>query len=486
MFDRLSPRSLALVLLIAAAPAPLAAQVPGPEDLRALMYFLDHSDQRSTQAELRRLRNQFPGWTPPTDLTTLRDMAGATQTNIDERPIWERIERNDYAGARALIDQSRAAAPAWVPSPEMLRQLDMNEGQANFDAAVARRDAQGAIAAARRTPAIMRCDRINNAWQLADMYQSAGQRDMAVQTYQGVAGACTRQTDAVATLEKANEIATWPEMEAMFAAARSAAPGNARTLDPLEARLRAGRGLRGGAAAAPVAQAPTTPAAPRAAAAPAPAVAAAPAPPQTPAPTQALAPGSLPLRGDSRLAEARRQKEAGQWAACLAASTDPRSVDILYERSWCAYNLDRAGEALVGFATTERTGDALGPDVGRDARFGMILSFLDMNMTEEGARMAAATNLTQRQRVEVETTILDQRGVRAYHAGEYPQAVSFFNALEGLGGPLRRDLAMLRGYAYLNSGQAQLAHAEFSRLHSQLATDETRAALRSATARMSG
>lgn len=472
--------TLAALALACAAPLAATAQVPGVDDLRALVYYMDQNDQRSVQAEMRRLRNQFPGWTPPPDLNQLRAQMQAATAAVDEGPIWARIERGDHAGARALIDQGRAAVPGWTPNAEMIRLLDLNEGQANFDAAVARRDPVAAIAAARRSPAIMRCDRINNAWQLAEMYRASGQVDAAVETYRGVAGTCTRQPDAIATLEKANEIATWPQMEAMFAAARAAAPANAQALDALLTRLRGGRGLRGGAPA-PAAAAPQ-PAAPRAAA-PAPAAAAAPV---APAAAAGLPPSALPLRGDGRLATVRRLKEQGQWASCLAQSARPGSVELLYERSWCAYNLERPGEALAGFTAAERTGAALGGDVNRDARFGMILSYLAMNMTEEGARLAAATNLTQRQRIEVETTILDQRGVRAYHLRDYAGAIGYFNALEQLGGALRRDLAMLRGYAYLNGGQPAAAHAEFTRLHAQLATDETRAALRAAAGRMSG
>lgn len=484
MRTRLTASAFAALLMLAPAP-PAFAQAPAAADLRALIYYLDHNDQRSVQAEMRRLRAQFPNWTPPSDLSTLRATGQPAGAGVDVAPIWARIERGDHAGARALIDQARAAAPGWSPDAEMLRVLELNESQAAFDAAYAIRDAQGVIAAARRAPGMMRCDRINNAWRLAEMYHTAGQREAAVATYRGVVGTCSRQADAVATLEKANDVASWPEMEELFTAARGAAPGNARALDDLRARLQAGRGQRG--TTAPVATAPRTPA--PAATRPAAQVAAAaqaPAAPMAPAAPVAQAPGALPLRGDGRIAEVRRLKEAGQWAACLARSTGPGSVEILYERSWCAYNLDRAGEALAGFAATERTGHALGGEVNRDARFGMILSYLALNMTEEGARLAASTNLTNTQRVEVETTILDQRGVRAYHLRDYDQAVAYLTALEQLTGSLRRDLAMLRGYAYLNTGRQAEAQAEFTRLHAQLATDETRAALRAVSGQVGG
>lgn len=478
-------RRMAAVVLVAVLgagqPGPALTQVPGPEDLRALVFYLEANDQRSVQAEMRRLRNLFPNWSPPTDVNALRALTQQAANAIDERPIWARIERADFAGARALIDQGRAAVPGWVPSPDLLRQLDLNEGQANFDAAVARRDPAAAIAAARRAPVIMRCDRINNAWQLADMHRLAGQTGLAVETLRGIAGTCTRRADAIATLEKANEIASWPQMESLFAVARQAGPANAAELQQLEARLRAGRGLPGGAGAAAPRTAAPAGTAPRVAATAAPS-------PQPPATGAAVAAplGALPLRGDARIATVRRLKEQGQWASCLAQSVAPRALELLYERAWCALGHERPGEALAAFAAVERGGSALGAEVNRDARFGMILSYLALNMTESAARLAAATNLTQRQRVEAEVAILDQRGGRAFQQRQFAEAIAYFNALERLGGPLRRDLAMLRGYALLNAGQPAAAQAEFARLHSQLATDETRAALQAVAAATGG
>lgn len=471
----------ALTLLVA-QPAQVHAQEPGPGDLRALIYYLDHDDQRSVQAEMRRLRAQFPRWTPPGDIRELRAIGQTATASVDVQPIWARIERQDYAGARALIDEARNRAPGWSPDAEMLRVLELNESQAAFDAAYNGRDVAGAIAAARRTPALMRCDRINNAWRLAELYGAADQEQNAVATYRGVLQSCTRLNDAVPTLEKANDIASWEEMTQLFDVARQAQPANAERLDALQERLRAGRG--GAAPSARTAARATAPAA----AAPAPR---APAPAQpvaaaAPAPSAPVAIGSLPLRGDSRVGQVRQFKEQGNWSSCLAASANPRSLELLYERSWCAYNLDRAGEALAGFTATAQRGAGLGGNVPRDTRFGMILSYLQMNMTEAAAQVAASTDLTRQQRIEVETTILDQRGVRAFHSRDYGQSIAYFNALEELTGTLRRDLAMLRGYAYVNSGQPQVALTEFTRLNAELSTDETREALESVRNMLSG
>lgn len=473
-------KTLAVVLALGAiSPTASWAQTvePGAEDLRALIYYLDHDDQRSVQAEMRRLRAAFPRWTPPGDVNQLRAMASTTVASVDVAPIWARIERNDYVGARAMIDEARTRVPGWSPDAEMLRVLETNESQAAFDEAYARRDLSAAIAAARRTPALMRCDRINNAWRMAELYEISDQNQNALGTYRGVLLSCTRISDVTPTLEKANAIASLAEITALFGVAREASSPNTERLNQLEARLRAGRGGAVATASAPARQAAPATSAPARAPTPTAPVARV----AGPAPT-----GNLPLRGDSRLAQTRGHKESGNWRACLASSTGPRSIEILYERSWCAYNLDRAGEALSGFTTTAQTGAGLGGDVPRDARFGMILSYLAMNMTEDGARIAASTDLTRQQRLEVESTILDQRGVRAYHLRDYAQSIAYLTALEQIGGTLRRDLAMLRAYAYMNNDQNQLAMDEFQRLHRELATDETRAAIESLRDIMSG
>ena len=477
--------ALALSLTL---PAPAQAQAPAAEDLRALIYYLDHDDQRAVQAEMRRLRAQFPRWTPPGDVADLRAMATTAVASIDVQPIWARIQRQDYVGARAAIDEARTRVPGWSPDAEMLRVLETSESQAAFDEAYARRDTAAAVAAARRVPALMRCDRINNAWQLAELYHLAGQDANAVTTYRGVLASCTRANDVVPTLEKANDVASWEDMTQLFETARQTAPANRERLDQLEARLGAGRGGRVAPRTAAAASAPAAAAtaAPRAAAAAPSAAATAPVTTVAAVPTTPVAPGNLSLRGDGRLAQTRALKEQGNWAGCLAASANPRSIELLYERAWCAYNLERTGEALAGFTLTAQSGAGLGGDVPRDARFGMILSYLNMNMTEDAARLAAATNLSQEQRLTAESTILDQRGVRSFHRREYAQSIAYLNALEQLSGDLRRDLAMLRGYAYLNNDQHQLALDEFTRLNNELSTEETRAALASVSNVMSG
>ncbi|MGY6705011.1 hypothetical protein [Roseinatronobacter sp.] len=467
------PVALAGLMLMASSTG-LFAQTASYDDLRALRYYLTQNDSAAAQAELRRLRGAFPDWRPPADLNEVL-AAPQTQAGVDEAEIWRRIELKDFAAARRLIDGGRSRVAGWTPPSDMLRVLETNEAQSQFDAAVASRDAGQAIAVARRSPQIMTCERINNAWLLADMYVLAGQTQSAVTTYRNALQSCTSFGQMQPTLQKASAVASGPQLAELFSTARTANSGASAQLDALYADLTGGAAPSQPAAqpqqaAAPVPTAPVPTAAAPAVAAPAPAVA---------APTDTVA-RNLPIQGDPRLTEVRRLKDQEQFARCLAASAGPRSLDVLYERSWCAYSHERPTEALFGFQQAARVGGRLGPNVGRDATFGMALSYLSMNMTEQGAQVASQVNLTDTQRREIETIVLDQRGVRAYRLGDFQHAISYFNALEQVQGSLRRDLAMLRAYAYLNAGQRGIAREQFERLHSQLATAETRQGLNAA------
>ncbi len=455
---RLAAPVIAAVLMAGALPVHAQSSEPSAEDLRALMYYIDQNDSRAIEAETERLRGKYPNWTPPADPRDLSAEGGTVQEPIDVKEFWARVAREDYTGARALIAAARAQNPDYAPDPEMLSVLGKNQSQADFDAAYQRGDSTAALGAVRQTPALLSCDRINNAWRLAELFQQSGQPSNAVATYQRVVTTCTSLADVVATLEKANDVASSEQMADLFAVAQQTQPANGSELETLAARLQAGRGQPAKTAPKPSAKVAAAPAA---------------STPRAPVTT-----GKMGLRGDSRIGKVRSYQQSGDWASCLAASANPRSLEILYPRAWCAYNMDRVGEALAGFTATAEGGRGLGGTVQRDARFGMILSYLKLNMTEHAAQVAASTNLTHKQRVEVESSILDQRGVRAYNSGDYERAAIYFNALEELSGSIRRDLAILRAYAYMNSRQYDAAMTELTRLHDELATKETRAALK--------
>lgn len=504
--------ALLLAAILSLPGTKLAAQTVTERDLQALRFYIAEGDTRSIEAELRRLRLTFPDWVPPENLDDLATPAPSEE--IDR--IYRQIAAEDFAAARATIAETRATFPDWTPPSEMLRLLETAEAQVSFTRAVEAGEARAAIGILQSNRELLSCDRINNAWLLADMYLTLGDAANALTTYRGIVQTCRDVEVLVPTIEKADEIASLADLESLLSAARAALPEQAGTFTALETRLRAGRGLEPraplpGAEAATVAAiaaqaegaamaaqaegavevrvftpgdtlpqglsrqrpAPRGEPIPRLSSAAATGAAATGAPAAGGAgPARA---GGLPNTGDGRISSVRAAAARGAWTECLSLSAQPRSVDVLYERSWCAYNAKRPLEALSGFTVAAQSG--LGAVVRRDARFGMMLAYLETGMTEDAARLAAVTDLTREQRIEVEARIIDQRAVRAYRLGDFASAIAHIDALERMTGVVRRDLALLRGYAFLNSGQRERARAEFERLHRGLATPETAAAL---------
>jgi tetratricopeptide (TPR) repeat protein len=475
----------ALVAIALLAPLQLAAQqLPTRDDLRALRFYIQENETEAIAAEIRRLSIEFPEWIPPDDLTQLLRLEPSTEIDA----IYARIAANDIGGARRILSETEAAYPDWTPPAELVANLQVAEAQVAFDRALSGRDLAEAVRIGVANPTLLRCNRINNTWRLAELQEAQGNDQAALAAYRQILAACTNPPDIIATIEKANAVATTEQLQTLIAETRARLPATSGQLDALEQRLLAGRGEVTETPAAPAATAPTpaTPSTtaepPQTATAPAPA-APSPAPLAAPVPAVAQSPvtvarsplTSLPNSGDGRIGSVRNAAASEAFAECTRLSARPRSLDVAYERAWCVYNLDRPLEALALFSAA--AGGRLSGTAPRDARYGMALAYLELNMTEAASQVAATTDLTLDQRRTIEGIILDQRGVRAYEQGQYAQAIRFFDALEELEGTLRRDLRLLRGYAYLNSGDRAGAQREFQSLHNELATPDTRTAL---------
>lgn len=441
-------RAIALLALcLALTPPAHAQQAPQQDELLALSFYVAQKDAAAVTAELRRLQLKYPGWTPPADLSRLN--GGGPSAEIDQ--IYAKIAAGSHAEARALITQTRTAYPDWTPPDDMLALLNTAEGQQALDKALDAGQLDQALRLAAGTSGLLRCDRVNNAWRIATLQEQAGRKPAALTTYRAILAACTDFDVIGATLEKADAVTDAATLRELVAEAIARFPARATELTDLEARLLAGRGVapaRGTATAAPAAPRPR----------PAPGAAA-----SAPAPATGGGGG-----GGSAAAAAR----AGDWARCVQLTNGARSAAALYERAWCVYNMDRTMEAVAAFQAA--LGAGLDAGRSRDARYGMALAYLKLKMPDNAASIAASTDFTRTQRVDIERQILDQRGVAAYQRKDYRKSIEYFDAMERVSGGIRRDLALLRGYAYLNSGDRNSARRQFQMLNDQLSTKESR------------
>ncbi|SCY16113.1 tetratricopeptide repeat protein [Paracoccus tibetensis] len=419
---------------------------PGPEELLALTFYYQQQDEASARSELQRLQILYPEWQPPEDLARLTQAEPGPEIDT----IYRQIGAGQLAEARSTILATQAAFPDWVPPPEMTSLLDTSEGQILLDDALAGGDLAQALTLAGQRPGLLRCDRINNAWRIAEAQEAAGQTSEALGTYRAVISACVNPPDIIATLEKSSAVASTAELQSLFSQVLARFPELAESLSPVQARL-TGQG---------VATAASPPASPDRAAAGSPA---------SPSPVPASRPSTSPQASVPAESSTVRAPQSA------APRTSGGSGTAIYQQAWQTYNLDRPMEAIAQFQTALQ--GRLDATQRRDAQYGIALSYLKMGMSDNAASMAAATDLTRQQRVDVERQILDQRGVAAYNRRDYRRAIEFFDALQALTGSLRRDLDTLRAYSYLNSGQRDRARQEFTRLHRELATAETRRGL---------
>ncbi|WP_237708062.1 hypothetical protein [Oceanicola sp. S124] len=458
--------------------SPALSQAPSDADLQALRFYLSEDNQQAVNSELRRLQLQYPDWVVPEDLGQMEQ--GVPGERIDS--IYRQIEARDFDAARATIDEISRTYPSWSPSSELLETLASSEAQENFNTAVDAGNAEVAIRIARGNPALLRCERVNNAWLLAEQYQATGDVASAYGVYLGIARSCTDPDILVATLEKSAAISSLDQLAEVAEQARGQAPGSAERLSAVESRLRAGILAQDPDAVTTTATGNGTPP-PEGAEWPegiSPKVSLRPlSRGETPAPPARAASGGSGTGGGSAAPAASSRSTAaaqrGDWAGCLAASASARDAATVAQRGWCALNADRPMQALSDFNDAANRGGSAA--ARRDARYGQAITMLQLDMVDQASAIAAATPFTAEQRLEVESLILDKRGVAAYDRGDYARAIAYFDELERITGVVRRDLAMLRGYAYLNSGKKERAKAEFQRLHDQMATTASRRAL---------
>lgn len=450
----ISPRpgrtpALLLALALTLPASWVLAQAPSEDDLRALRYYRSQNDTISYEAELRRLRVQFPDWAPPADPVASNTGTSSPSAEIDE--IYRLIAAGALDAAEARIGETRLKYPGWTPPEDMTDLLGLSRAQTAFDLALASADLQRAVQVSTERPVLLSCERINNPWRLAEAQRAAGGPGEAFRLMQGIVRTCGNVDHVTATIEKADAFAAPDQMTQLFTEARRRFPAQAAAWDGLETRLSAGHGgsqpIR--RAAAPRAQAGVSP----------------------PAGAGRVAPSAPASSGPAPSARVVTRNPA----QCLAATGPAATSGQALTRAWCAYDLQRPLEALGLFRRAAASGSA---EQKRDARFGQALAMLKLGMADSAAQIAAATDLTRQQRLDVELWILDQRGVRAYQQGKYERAVAFLDAYTKLAGFERRDLAILRAYALLNAGKRQQAHAAFQALHDVLASEDTRHGLR--------
>ncbi|WP_042704741.1 hypothetical protein [Azospirillum sp. B506] len=235
-------RALAPGVKVEVAPAPGSGSSPaaGKVDETALRYYARIGDGERLEAEIARLRALDPGWEPPKDLFAPQP----TAAGVDETPFWTLLSAGKVAEARAAIAEQRRKSPSWQPSDKLLQELDLAESAGRIRSASDTKRWQEVIDAAAAQPEAVACNRLDNAWRLAEAYAELKQTDRAFDAYKTIVTTCPKAKERRDTIFKASRYLSperLRELSALGATANPATGEDYSTVRSAEAELETGR-----------------------------------------------------------------------------------------------------------------------------------------------------------------------------------------------------------------------------------------------------
>ena len=235
-------RALAPGVKVEVAPAPGSGSAPaaGKVDETALRYYARIGDGERLEAEIARLRALDPTWEPPKDLFAPQP----TTPGVDESPFWNLLSAGKVAEARAAIAEQRRKSPSWQPSDKLLQELDLAESAGRIRSASDTKRWQEVVDAAAANPEAVACNRLDNAWRLAEAYAELKQADRAFETYKTIVTSCPKAKERRDTIFKASRYLSpdrLRELTALGATANPATGEDYSTVRAAEAELETGR-----------------------------------------------------------------------------------------------------------------------------------------------------------------------------------------------------------------------------------------------------
>lgn len=235
-------RALAPGVKVEVAPAPGSGSAPaaGKVDETALRYYARIGDGERLEAEIARLRALDPTWEPPKDLFAPQP----TTPGVDESPFWNLLSAGKVAEARAAIAEQRRKSPSWQPSDKLLQELDLAESAGRIRSASDTKRWQEVVDAAAANPEAVACNRLDNAWRLAEAYAELKQTDRAFETYKTIVTSCPKAKERRDTIFKASRYLSpdrLRELTALGATANPATGEDYSTVRAAEAELETGR-----------------------------------------------------------------------------------------------------------------------------------------------------------------------------------------------------------------------------------------------------
>lgn len=214
---RIVPFQLSQVDGTGAAPAnreteATTAQQPAEVDETALRYFAAQGDTVRLEAEIARLRQLYPNWTPPAD-----PLAVPQNSDPQLEGLWQLYAEGRYPEVRKAIVERRAADATWEPPADLLDRLKIAEARSRLVNASELKQYQTVIDIGSSHPPLLNCSEVDVLWRVAEAFAGTDRPQRAVDAYTYILTTCTDPAERLATVQKAAAALPYDRVQPLLA-----------------------------------------------------------------------------------------------------------------------------------------------------------------------------------------------------------------------------------------------------------------------------
>ena len=187
-------------------------QEPAEVDETALRYFAAQGDMQRLAAEIARLRQLYPNWTPPAD-----PLAVPQNTDRQLEALWQLYAEGRYPEVRKAIVERRAKEANWEPPADLLDRLEIAEARSRLVNASDLKQYQTVIDVGSSNPALLNCTEVDVLWRVAEAFARTDRRQRAVDAYAYILNNCTDPAERLATMQKAAAVLPYDQVQPLLA-----------------------------------------------------------------------------------------------------------------------------------------------------------------------------------------------------------------------------------------------------------------------------
>ena len=176
---------------------PGQAGLAGRVDEATLRALAARNDIAGVAAEIRKLRNENPNWTPPQDLFE------STPDPAEEQRLWALFGQGKLDEIPSVIALIQAARPQWRPSADFSAKFAASKSRREIVAASEAGNAVQVVALASAQPGILVCGEMDVLWRVGEALVKTRASDKAFELYSYILSRCTDTKERTATVEKA-------------------------------------------------------------------------------------------------------------------------------------------------------------------------------------------------------------------------------------------------------------------------------------------